>query len=129
MLLALAGGHAIADYGLQSAYVAEHKVRSATNPNWFLVLAAHSLIHAFMVLTVTGAGTFAALAMSGQAPGRAAIVACGIGTACGWLEFACHFAIDDAKGQKRFSYRVDQGLHYGCKLIWLALCAVAILSA
>lgn len=129
MLLALAGGHAVADYGLQSAYMADNKVRGPGNRNWYLVMAAHCLIHAFMVLAITGLGTFAALALSGLPLERAALVACGIGTACGWLEFACHFAIDDAKGQKRFSYLVDQGLHYSCKLLWLALCAVTILSA
>ncbi len=79
LLLLAFGGHAICDYGQQSAYMAEFKVRSDRNPDWFVTLAAHCLIH------------------------------------------AVHFAIDDAKGQKRFSYRVDQALHYGCKIVWVGV--------
>lgn len=124
LLLGLFGGHAVADYGWQSAYVAEFKVRSERNPDWFVTLAAHCFIHAFMVLVLTGAAVFCMLLLRGDDVKHAAMLACACSTALGWIEFAVHFAIDDAKGQKRFSYRTDQALHYGCKILWVVVCAV-----
>ena len=126
LLLALFGGHAVADYGLQSAYVAEFKVRSERNPDWFVTLGAHCLIHAFMVLITTGSAILAGRLLNGDSMAHAAMMAAAGASALGWLEFACHFAIDDAKGQKRFSYRVDQALHYACKIVWLGVCAIYI---
>ena len=118
LLLLLFGGHAIADYGQQSAYVAEFKVRSDRNPDWFVTLAAHCLIHAVIVCVIA----FAMLASLALLRGVGSLrIALAVASALGWLEFALHFIIDDAKGQKRFSYRVDQGLHYGCKVVWLAV--------
>lgn len=112
-LMLLFGGHAVADYGLQSAYVAEFKVRSEANRDWFVTLGAHCLIHGFLVACVV-----LGIALLGGMPIQRAAGAAGM---LAWAEFAAHFAIDDAKGQQRFSYRVDQLLHYGCKLLWLAI--------
>jgi len=113
LILLLFGGHAVADYGQQSAYVAEFKVRSDRNPDWFVTLGAHCLIHAVIVCGVS----FGFLMLVGKAAPVAALIASGLG----WTEFLLHFVIDDAKGQKRFSYRADQALHYGCKLAWAAI--------
>ncbi len=141
LLALLFGGHAVADYGLQSAYVAEFKVRPKPasrlariaeawrlanregdpkpggNADWFVTLGAHCLIHAFLVAVVS----MAYLACKGAPMAAAAFIA-GV---LAWAEFALHFAIDDAKGQERFSYRVDQALHYGCKLVWFAVLLAA----
>jgi hypothetical protein len=117
----LFGGHAIADYGLQSAYVAEFKVRGPKNPDWFVTLFAHCLIHGICVLMAVTAVAWLALAAGGVPPIKALTSAAALGVALGWTETAIHFAIDDAKGQKRFDYRTDQLLHYGCKLLWTAI--------
>lgn len=130
LLLLLAGGHAVADYGQQSAYVAEFKVRTVRghdadgspvrkpNPDWFVTLGAHCLIHA-VVVGVIAFATLASLAiLQGISSLRAAVA---VASVLGWLEFGLHFAIDDAKGRERFSYRTDQALHYGCKIIWVAV--------
>jgi hypothetical protein len=112
-LMLLLGGHAVADYGLQSAYVAEMKVRTEKNPDWFVTLGAHCLIHGFLVaVVILGIALLDGMQIR-QAAGAAGLLA--------WAEFGIHFAIDHAKGQKRFSYLVDQLLHYGCKLLWLAI--------
>lgn len=112
-LMLMFGGHAVADYGLQSAYVAEQKVRRSDNPDWFVTLGAHCLIHGFLVVCVA--------LLAGIASGVPLRDAAGIAGALGWAETAVHFAIDHAKGMQRFSYRIDQLLHYGCKLLWLAI--------
>lgn len=140
LLALLAGGHAVADYGLQSPYVAEFKVRPPSslrlaqvriealrrgaeepkawgNRDWFVTLGAHRLIHAFMVAAVS----FAYLWCKGAPIAAAAFL-----SGClAWAEFSLHFVIDDAKGQQRFSYRVDQALHYACKLVWFAVLLAA----
>jgi len=113
LVLLLFGGHAVADYGLQSAYVAEKKVAAADNPDWFVTLAAHALIHAFVVALVL----LSILLLSGISLHDAAALASGLG----WAEYVVHFVIDDAKGRERFSYRIDQLLHYGCKLLWACI--------
>lgn len=122
LVLLLAGGHAVADYGMQSAYMAENKVpvirrarpgglvNETPNPDWFVTLGAHCLIHALAV----GVVAFAFVALAGRD-------ALPVAAALGWAEFACHFAIDRSKGLGRFSYRTDQALHYGCKLAWAVL--------
>lgn len=113
LVLLLFGGHAVADYGLQSAYVAEFKVKSPGNPDWFVTLGAHSLIHAFVVALVV----LLIAVLSGVAVRDAA----GIASLLGWAELIVHFVIDRAKGMQRFSYRIDQMLHYGCKLLWASI--------
>lgn len=113
LVLLLFGGHAVADYGLQSAYVAEHKVAGPKNPDWFVTLGAHALIHAFLVAVVV----LAVALLSAVPMERAA----GIASALGWAELVVHFVIDHAKGRQKFSYRMDQMLHYGCKMLWAAL--------
>ena len=39
----------------------------------------------------------------------------------GVLETLSHMLIDDFKCANRISYDLDQALHVGCKVVWLAL--------
>lgn len=96
MALLLIGGHAAADFGLQSAYVADGKSRHGekANPHWLPVLFAHAAMHGAIVGLVTG---YAIL---------------------GFWEILAHFVIDDMKCAKRFGYEADQALHYACKAAW-----------
>lgn len=150
LVMALFGGHAVADYGLQSAYLAEFKVRPmskersaaldaeaaaagrepahriARNPDWFVTLGAHCIIHGFLVLVSVVGCAFVLGLISGQAWLPALRLAALLGTWLGWSESIVHFAIDDAKGQQHFSYRIDQLLHYGCKLLWASIVLYAI---
>lgn len=150
LVMALFGGHAIADYGLQSGYVAEFKVRPMPparaaalkaqaeaeerkhasgiehNPDWFVTLGAHCLIHGALVLVAVVGCSFVLGLIAGQAWIPALRLAALLGTWLGWAETVVHFAIDDAKGQQRFSYRIDQLLHYGCKLLWASIVLHAI---
>jgi len=144
LLMALFGGHAVADYGLQSSYVADFKVRPTAdsarvvhedgtfswpngirkNPDWFVTLGAHCLIHGFLVLVSVAVCSFVLFLVSGVAWLPALRTAAALGTWLGWAETVIHFAIDDAKGQQRFSYRTDQILHYGCKMLWASIVLV-----
>ena len=95
LVLMLFAGHAVADFGLQSKYVADFKNRHLSgNGDWFHVLFAHALIHGGMVAAITGSAIL------------------GLG------EVVLHFAIDDMKCSERFGDRMDQGLHYACKILW-----------
>lgn len=117
LVLMLFGAHALADYGLQSAHVAEKKVKAPSNPDWHLPLLAHSLMHGFLV----GLIIFAMLAIIGMNNHAAMIIA----SVLAWAETALHFAIDHAKGKGLISYRADQGIHYGCKLAWALIATSA----
>ena len=143
LILLLFGAHAKADYGQQSAYMAEFKVRPTEasarrlgpdgefvspvvvprNPDWFVTLGAHCLIHAISVAVIAFAYLFVwDLAVSGVSIDATMVVSAASAAALlGWLEFVLHFFIDDCKGQQLFSYRTDQALHYLCKLGWAAV--------
>lgn len=56
LLVLLIGWHFVADYGLQTSYIAEYKTKS------WLVLLAHSSIHGFGVGVLTGYAFLAILA-------------------------------------------------------------------
>lgn len=97
LIMGLVGGHFLADFGLQSAYMAAHKSRhEGASQDWWIVLMAHCMIHALVVAVVTGSA------------------------ALGFAEAVLHFAIDDSKCAKRLSYAGDQILHLACKLAWFA---------
>ena len=53
LLFLLMVGHAVADYGLQTKYIAENKSPYGGD-GWVFTLLAHSLIHAGMVFFITG---------------------------------------------------------------------------
>lgn len=115
LTMLLFGGHAIADYGQQSKYMADNKV-SESGPDWFVTLGAHCLIHGVVVALMTVA--FFACTV-GINP-RAVFVAGGLA----WAEFVAHTVIDISKGGEHITYRQDQALHYSCKLVWILIIAL-----
>lgn len=92
-------GHALADYALQSDFMAMAKNSNTELGRvfWPHVLTAHSLIHAGFVMLFTGVLVLAL------------------------LEFAVHFITDWAKCQNKITLRQDQCIHYGAKLLWIVL--------
>lgn len=119
LVLLMFGGHALADYGLQSAHVAEKKVQGDDNPDWFITLSAHCLMHGIVVaIVVFGA------ALIIDVPVKQAIM---LASGLGWAETIAHFIIDRAKGAKKLSYRTDQALHYGSKLLWISVMSNTLL--
>ena len=110
LLLVLCAGHAVADFGLQSEYMAVNKAPRlkdertgalVRNPHWAPIMLAHCLIHAGMVAVITGSA------------------------ALGLAELAVHVALDVAKCEGRTSYGTDQTAHYLCKAAWTAVMLVA----
>ncbi len=98
-------GHCIADYGLQSNFMAIAKDRHSElgKQYWKTVLSAHSATHAGSVGLVLHiiAGT-----------------SWNVATAFGVAEFAVHFLIDFGKCEEWYNFHVDQGLHIACKALW-----------
>lgn len=91
--------HAVCDYPLQGDFMAKAKNPVAPIPGvpWWIVMAAHCLIHAGGVVLVTG------------------------NTWLGLVEFVWHFGIDSAKCRGRISFADDQQLHVLCKVaLWMA---------
>lgn len=106
LLFKLLCGHALADFALQSDFIATNKNRHAIpkgyNPQlhgpmqtiWPYVLTSHALIHGLMVMLATGSVLF------------------------GILETLAHWAIDFGKCEKWYGIHTDQWLHVGFKLLW-----------
>jgi hypothetical protein len=88
-------GHALADYGIQSEYVATARSRKVVG--WFYPLTAHALIHGGIVAVVTGS--------------------IGLGIA----EFVAHWFIDFGKGEGAYGIHADQFLHILCKVLWVVI--------
>lgn len=109
LLFKLLCGHALADFALQSEFIATNKNRNAvpkgydpkvhgpTQTIWPHVLAAHALIHGFMVYAATGSLTL------------------------GVLETGAHGLVDFGKCEKWYGVHSDQFLHLCCKLLWMGL--------
>lgn len=109
-LFLLLCGHALADFCLQSEWVATNKNRHAVPKGydparhgpmqrvWPYVLTAHALTHGLMVYLVTGSALFGA------------------------LETAAHWLIDFGKCERWYGIHKDQWLHIACKV---ALAGVA----
>lgn len=98
-------GHAIADFALQTDWIAKNKSRHNLVPAgydpvrhgplqkiWPYVLSAHALIHGAMVFAVTQSVLLAA------------------------IETAAHWAIDFGKCERKYGIHTDQALHILCKL-------------
>lgn len=98
-LFLLLAGHALADFSLQTDWMAKYKNRnlSEDNPYWFYALSAHALIHGLMVYLVLQNILFAI------------------------LETVFHWAIDFSKSDDMFNFHVDQILHLICKILWVCL--------
>lgn len=99
MLLALAVGHALADYPLQGDFLAKAKNRTAPIPGvpWYQALGAHALIHGGVVAALTG------------------VLWLGV------AEAVAHFIIDDAKCRGRIDFNQDQALHLAFKAAWVLI--------
>lgn len=98
-------GHALADFALQSEFVAKNKNRHAqrdrilgdsdsTEIIWPWLLGAHSLHHGLVVYLITQ---------------NAMISIC---------ETIVHAAIDFGKCERWFSFHTDQVLHLVTKILW-----------
>lgn len=91
---ALIVGHALADYPLQGDFMAKAKNPTAPIPGvpWWIVMAAHCMIHAGWVAMVTGSVWL------------------------GMAEFVAHFLIDSCKCYGKYGFAEDQLLHVACKV-------------
>lgn len=113
-LFLLVVGHAVADYPLQSDFMAREKnpwlpqdparVPPGQKPVvfWPWVLSAHALIHGGAVMLITGSALL------------------------GVLETLCHWCIDLAKCAGWTGLNTDQCLHLACKVVWLLMLAAGV---
>jgi hypothetical protein len=100
LFFALAIGHALGDFPLQSEFLARGKDRHAkrTYPDtppaslWAYCLTAHALTHAGLVWAITGSAVL------------------------GFIEFLLHWSIDFSKSEKWLGFHADQAAHLLCKL-------------
>lgn len=95
----LVAGHCLADYALQSDFLAQAKNRNTDIGKvfWKHGLFAHSAIHGLVVAVITGSWMLAI------------------------AETICHGVIDFLKCENKISLNVDQALHYACKALWFAV--------
>lgn len=102
LLIFLIFGHFVADYALQTEYMAlgKNKWNPLPGTPWIWPMLAHCSIHGF----VTGA-IFMALGVSGAL--YIAIIEC-----------ILHFIIDCIKCKKVIGYDTDQILHIICKILY-----------
>ena len=99
LLFLLLAGHSLGDYAFQSDFLATAKNQHTEmgREYWVAALPAHALIHGVLVFAVTGSSVL------------------------GVAEAVAHGAIDWCKNEGWFGFRVDQGLHALCKVLWLVL--------
>lgn len=95
-------GHAVVDYALQSAWLADTKRRAHNPDGWWMALGAHALMHGGAVTLVLGSPLL------------------------GFLESLAHFCIDFGRCEGKYSYKIDQLLHVFCKILWIVLYIVGI---
>jgi len=107
LFLALAMGHAVADFPLQGAFLSDAKNRHADlsayfnkeipSGVWIHAMTAHALIHSAAVWLITGSAVL------------------------GVIELVLHWLIDYAKCEGWTGFNTDQLLHYICKLAYAML--------
>lgn len=111
VLFLLLAGHALADFGLQTEFVARFKnhhekmagtVSKRPDLIWIHILMAHSIIHGLAVFLILG------------------------NLWLGIAETLCHAATDFMKSNNRFGFHTDQFIHIACKFLWWALWIVFI---
>ncbi len=99
MFIVLIGAHCFFDYAGQGDFMA--KAKNETAPVAGVparsVLAAHAWIHGTAVALITGLWPLF------------------------FAEYAAHFLTDRAKCQGKISYRLDQGIHVACKIVWFGI--------
>jgi hypothetical protein len=106
LFFAFAIAHALADYPLQGDYLARMKCRSQAGnvSEWIIALTAHSLVQAGGVWLVSGSAVL------------------------GVTELCLHWLIDLGKGEGKFSYVTDQCLHLACKLVYVIVLVLGLIS-
>ena len=98
LFLKLVAGHFVADYPLQTDFIANGKKRPGLyGVPWYYILSGHAATHATAVCLITGSMVFAA-----------------------W-EFVSHFVIDAAKCEGIIGIHQDQWLHFLCKATYATL--------
>jgi hypothetical protein len=108
LIFLLLCGHAVADFALQTEWIATNKnrhVRLKLSPEmqkqtqviWPHLLTAHALHHGLMVYLVTQR------------------------LSLGIAETVAHWLTDFGKCEKWFGFHTDQGIHIFCKLLWVYL--------
>lgn len=103
-------GHAVADFALQSDWIAKNKNRHAPAPAgydvrlhgpqqtvWPYVLTSHALVHGLAVFLATGSYLL------------------------GMAETVMHWLIDFGKCERWYGIHADQFWHLVCKAVWLFL--------
>jgi hypothetical protein len=92
-------GHAVADYSLQTDFIAKGKNRHTAIPGlpWYYIMSAHALIHGGAVGVITGS-----LCLS-------------------LAETLLHFGIDVLKCEGKTNIHQDQIAHVVCKMVWAAV--------
>lgn len=92
-------GHMLADYPLQTDFIAKGKNRNTAIPGvpWYYIMTAHAFMHGGAVGLFTGSMVLA------------------------FAETVVHFFIDVAKCEGYTNIHVDQALHIVCKLLWVIL--------
>ena len=102
--------HAVADYSLQTDFMARGKNRHAPFTSecslpaktlWIYCLTSHALVHAGGVWLVSGRVGFAL------------------------AEFVLHWLIDWAKIERKMDFHTDQALHLACKAAYVAVAVAA----
>jgi hypothetical protein len=98
ILFLLMAGHALADFSLQTEFMAIGKNRNTElgKDHWFYCLTGHAFIQGGIVLLLTGS------------------------LGLGITETILHWIIDFLKCENRISFRTDQFLHIFCKITWWA---------
>lgn len=107
VLFWLVVGHFVADYPLQSDFIAKGKNRH--NPMGYIPAGQTPQVHWPFVLTAHAATHAGAVALATGSP------------LLGCCEFVAHWYIDFAKCENWTSIYSDQALHIGCKILWFAL--------
>lgn len=103
LLLIFWAGHSLADLSLQSEWMQVNKRRlslprhplRARSKIWIYVLTGHALIHAGIVLIISGSPV------------------------CFLMEFIAHTLIDLCKGEKLIGVHTDVALHFACKVFYV----------
>jgi hypothetical protein len=103
-------GHFVADFPLQTEWIAKYKNRHNASPAppgqkqvpvWPWIMSAHAATHAGAVALATGSPLL------------------------GCAEFVAHWGIDWAKCEGHTGPNEDQILHLACKLVWFAVATAA----
>ncbi len=98
LVMLLAMGHFLGDFGLQSDRMAQEKCRGKDHTlPWQWWLMSHAAIHGLVVAVLTG------------------VVWLGV------AEWLAHMLIDDGKCRHRYSLGFDQLLHLICKVLWVVV--------